>query len=123
MTFVASAPAPLTAMPALPPMPAASEAATDVALIDEDSVAMTLTAPLVVVIPSFALRIYACTSLLMLLRASETPMDSEIPASPPKDAASDAAPATATMVDASVAVKARLRPLMPAFGPVPSPDM
>jgi len=45
MTLVASAPAPLTAMPAVPAMPAASEAAPVSAVILADSVAESATSP------------------------------------------------------------------------------
>ena len=45
MTFVATAPAPLSAMPADAPRPAASEAANDTALIEALAVAVSVIAP------------------------------------------------------------------------------
>ena len=66
-------------------------------------VAVKVTAPLVVV--TSALLINASTSLVIKLLARETPIDRETPAVPAKDAAMDAAPASALIVDESLAVR------------------
>ena len=117
MTLVASAPAPLTAMPACPPMPAASEAAVDVAVMLAFSTAFRPTAP-VVVTRLAAFLIAASTTLAMVFSANETAMDSDTPPLPPNEAATLAAPALALIVELSWALRLALAAVTPA-APVP----
>ena len=119
MTLVDSAPAPLSAMPAVPAMAADADAAAESASIVAVSCAVRLMAPLVLVTVLSAFLIAASTSFAMVFRASATPMDSDTAPVPASDTASDAAPAAAAMVEVSCAVKVTL----PAWMPVaPSPS-
>ena len=93
MTFFATAPAPLTAIPAMPPPPMASDAAAVVASIRETVLASITTSPTVVRTVSSARRMKASTLLPMWFSASATPTENATPALPPKAAAIEAAPA------------------------------
>ena len=59
----------------------------------------------------------------MVLRASETPIETETPAVPPTEAASEAAPASALMVEVSSAVSVMLSAAMPTVPLSRSPSM
>ena len=131
MTLPASAPAPLTATPLVPPNPAAIEAAAATALMVADSLAVSWMAPTVVVTPKSvvvpvtpsALAIYACTSLVMVLRAIATPTDTATPVVPPREAASDAAPALVLMIEVSFAVSVTRSAETPVGAALRSPSM
>ena len=120
MTLVASAPAPLMAMPATPPTAAPSAAAPDEAVIVATWSASSTIAPAVAVTPVSAFLIAASTWLAMVLRASATPTAAEMPATPPTEAAIEAAPTVALIEEVSRA--ARVMPVaeMPL---APSPSM
>ncbi len=119
MTLVASAPAPLIAMPATPPTAAPSAAAAAVAVMVAVSSASRTTAPAVAVTPLSAFLIAASTWLAMLFRARPTPTAAEIPATPPTEAAIEAAPTVVLIVELSCAARVTLV----AEIPVPSPSM
>ena len=121
MTLVASAPAPLMAMPpTTPPTAAPSAAAPDEAVIVATWSASSTIAPAVAVTPVSAFLIAASTWLAMVLRASATPTAAEMPATPPTEAAIEAAPTVALIEEVSRA--ARVMPVaeMPL---APSPSM
>src|SRR5262249_43363976 len=103
-TLSASAPAPLTATPPAMPNDAAREAAKDTASMVAISDAETVTPPepvavtpksVVLLLKPSALRMYAATSEVMVLYASDTPIERAAPPSTPKPAARDTAPAMA----------------------------
>ena len=104
IVLTAAAPAPLTDTPAVPPKPAAIEAATDTALIVALVSEVRLTAP-VLVNPFAAFLMDASTSLEIKFWAIDTPIETETPAVPPKEAATEAAPASAVIVELSLALK------------------
>ena len=114
ITLRATAPAPLTAMPAVPPPPMASEAAAVTASMRATVRASTTTSPVVVTLASV---IDASTSLPMWFSAIATPTDTATAAVPPKAAAIDAAPAIASIDEVSDACRLRLRAPMPANAP------
>jgi len=120
MTLVASAPAPLTPTAVLPENAAAMDAAAETALIVSVPVAEREIPPMVLCTPWSALRIKACTLLLMVLVARETPMETDTPVSPAKEAAMEAAAASAEMVDVSSAARAMSVAEIPV---APSPSM
>ena len=117
MTLVDSAPPPATATPPPPPRPSDTAAATDVARIDESSCAVTTTAPLAMT--SSAFRMTAVVSVAIVLWASETPTEIAAPTAPPIPTATATAPASARILDESVAVTA----IDCAEIPAPSPSM
>ena len=121
MMFFATAPAPLTAIPAVPPPPMASDAADVVASIRETVVASITTPPRVVRSVSSALSMKASTLLPMWFAASATPTEKATPPVPPKAAAIVAAPATDSIADSSCAPSVTLPAVMPAApGPLAS---
>ena len=120
MMFLASTPAPLTATPAPPPNPAATEAAAAMASMEAVSSALITMSPAVEVAPWPASFIKALMALSMVLSAMETPIDTATPTPPPKAAAIEAAPAKAEMVDVSSAVSEMLSADIPED---PSPSM
>ncbi len=120
IVLTAPAPAPLMAMPAEPPMPTAREAAAAIASMVWAEVAVMLIAPDVALKELSAFLTVASTSLEIRLSARETPMDRETPAEPPPAIPSDAAPASALMVEVSRAVRDALVALIPV---APSPSM
>ena len=66
----------------------------------------------------------APTTLLTSLKASDRPIDTEMPAVPPSEAATDAAPAIALMPEESIASMLTLPALMPSVSVLaPSPLM
>ncbi len=93
IVFVAFAPAPLTAMPAVAPPPIAIDAAYVTELINESVTASITTSPAVVRIVSSACRTKASTLSSTWFSASATPTLNATPAVPPKAAAIVAAPA------------------------------
>ena len=101
MILVDSAPAPLKAMPVVPAMATEAEAAVDVAVMVAASPATRVIAPVVVVTVLSAFVIADSISLANVLRASATPMDNDSAPVPANDAANDAAPAVAVIVEAS----------------------
>ncbi len=116
--FVAVAPAPLIATP-VPPIATETEAAVLTAKMLADSLAEIVTSPSVTVTPVSAFVMYDETSLLMLLRATDTPIDMATPV-PPNPAASVAAPVMALIAEVSLA----MMEMEPAAIPVaPSPSM
>ena len=119
ITLVATAPAPLTPMPAPPPKPAAIAAANATTRIAASSAAVTVMLPRVVATSS-ASKIVATTVLLMVLNASPMPIATDTPAVRPNDAASETAPASASMVELLAAVTLMLPASMPA---APSPSI
>ena len=76
--------------------------------------------PVDVVTPWSASLMYASTSLATSLKASERPIAIDTPAVPPSEAASEAAPAMASMPEASSACTVTLAASMP---PTPSPSI
>ena len=95
------------------------EAAVLTAKMLADSLAEIVTSPSVTVTPVSALVMYAETSLLMLLCATDTPIDMATPV-PPKPAAREAAPVMALIAEVSLA----MMDMEPAAIPVvPSPSM
>ena len=77
--------------------------------------------PLVVVTPWAALAMYVSTSLLIVLLARETPMDTATAAAPPTEPASATEATLALMVEVSMALKVTLATLTPEPVPEPSP--
>ncbi len=121
MTLVASAPAPLSDTPAPePPIATAAEAAAESADILAVSFASSVIAPPVVLTPVSAFVIYDSTSLLISLRAMETPIETDTPAVPPTEPAMDPAPAYVMISAVSTAFIVIVSALIP---PVPSPSM
>ena len=109
ITFVASAPAPLTPTAVLPAKAAAIEAAAETALI-----VSVLSARRVIFPPvTSASLIKLSTLLLIVLWARDTPIETETPVPNPKEAATEAAPAIAEIVDISVAVRVILSAWIP----------
>ena len=88
-------------MPAVPAMATEAEAAFDVAVMVAASPATRVIAPVVVVTVLSAFVIAASMSLATVLRASATPMDNASAPVPANDAANEAAPAFAVMVEVS----------------------
>ena len=111
MMFLASTPAPLTAIP-VEPKPAASEAAAAIAAIEAVSSALIRILPVSALTTVLAFFINALTVVSMVFRPRATPMDTEIPVLP-KAMAMEAAPARAEMVEVSFAVREMLSALMP----------
>ena len=93
IVFVALAPAPLTAMPAVAPPPMAMDAANVTAVMDESVLASITTLPTVVRTVSSTRLMKASTFCSTLLSAIATPIERATPALPPKAAAIVAAPA------------------------------
>ena len=122
MTFVDSAPAPLTATAATPAPAAASDAATASASIAAVLVARSVTAPVRAVRPDVTPLTNAATSSSISLRASETPIDTDTPATPANAAASEAPSASALIFDASVAVSVTRAATTPWIANVGSPS-
>ena len=104
-TLVASAPAPATPTPAVPPKPAATLAAMAREWMLARSVAeRTMSpSPSLVLTPMSALAINACTSLLIVFFAKPTPIDTAMPAAPPNEAATAAAPVKTSITEESSA--------------------
>ena len=122
MTLVAAAPAPLMPAPTLPTA-IESAAATVQASIIAPSVAERLI-PVDVVALTFvsASAMYAETSFAIVFQARATPTATPTPKAPPIDAAIDAAPTMALIVEVSLAVIEALSTVMPVEA-VPSPSM
>jgi hypothetical protein len=118
ITLVASAPAPLTLTPAVPPNAAPSDAAAVVALIVAPSVALSETPPGFAVTEA-APEMNASTSFEIWLLATATATLSATPL-PPAPAASEAAPVVAEMFEVSPAVSVMLPADTP---PLPLPAM
>ena len=109
MMFRADAPAPLMPTPVAPPMPAATEAASEKTLMSASEVALTVTpAAVLTSAPASSAR----TTPSITLRARDTPSDSAAPVDAPMPAAIEAAPANAVMLDALEASAATALALM-----------
>ena len=123
ITFWATAPAPLIAIPTMP-KPMAREAAAAIPLMVESEAAVTAISPDSEVTPVSAFRMKASTEVAISFEATATPMEMETPTMP-KAAAMEAAPATQEMVDVSRAVNVMLDAEMPARSvpDPPSPSM
>ena len=122
MTFVAAAPAPLIPAPTLPTAidsAAATVQASIVApsvaesVIPDDAVALTFVS---------ASAMYAETSFAIVFQASATPTATPTPKAPPIDAAIEAAPTIALIVEVSLAEIDALSTVIPVEA-VPSPSM
>ena len=100
ITFRADAPAPLTPTPAAPPKPAPTEAAQALTVMLALELPLTSTVPLA---SSCAPRKLASTTVSMMLRDKETPIETATPAEPPNEAAMEAAPAWASTRESSSA--------------------
>ena len=77
--------------------------------------------PMVVVTPWAALAMYVSTSLLIVLLARDTPMDTATAAVPPTEPASETEATLALMVEVSMALKVTVATLTPVPVPEPSP--
>ena len=111
--FVDSAPAPLTAMPAVEPRPTANAAAAETALMFAPDVVWTAMPPDPAT-RSSTLMIEASTRLSIRFCASATPIDSATALEPPAATATAAAPANASMSEVSLALSATPLAWMPA---------
>ena len=130
MTFVDSAPPPLTATPAVPPpMPADTATAAATALMRELSAAVTLTSPYTVgPLPGVKEVSMLDTSstvdvmrLSMRLCASASPMATETALPPASATETAAAPASAKTLEVSLAATCTLPALTFLLAPLPAP--
>ena len=126
MTFLASAPAPAKATPAVPPTPSATETAAEIALIDAVLLASNLTLPLVVWKSAassapFTSLMNVSTKVAISSCAIEAAIEMATPAVPPNAAAMAAEPAMALMVEVSLAVNVALATWMLVTNPASAP--
>ena len=114
MMLVASAPPPATATPAAPPSPNETAAATEVARMDDVSFALTVTASAASTRPASLTA--AVVSVAIELFASDTPTEIAAPNAPPAPTATATAPASAEILESSLA------PTMMDWAPIPEPS-
>ena len=98
--LVASAPPPATATPAAPPSPTETAAATEVARMDDVSVALTVTEPAASTVSAFFMAAVVCVAIELF--ASDTPTEIAAPSTPPMPTETATAPASVAIFDSSL---------------------